>query len=247
MAYPKSRNSNNYNQDQGKRPRRPQQRNKQESDSVIGQGTTKLRKRIRDIERQLEKKKDVLPSNIKLEKQRELSTLRVELQNLQNFNKAKDLAKKYQMVRFFEKKKALRSYNQIKKEYTEMENSENVDKKELKKLRKKLTHHEIDLAYVVNFPKDKKYIALYPREDADIDMNDENVKKGTLKTDTLRNEFKKQFEQQLKEGTLKVSIEEILKGKSLRLEVPRIELAPDAPELQVQDEAEEEEEDDFFE
>lgn len=223
-------------QHRGKKPR-------QESESVIGQGTTKIRKRIRDIERQLEKKKDVLPSNIKLEKQRELAALKIELQNAQAFNKAKELSKKYAMVRFFERKKATKKYKQIKKEYEELEASD-TDKKELKKLRKKLTHQEIDLAYVVNFPKDRKYIALYPKENEDVDKTDENVKRGTLKNDTLRNEFKKEIEQKLKDGTIPVNIQEILEGKSLALEVKKMELAPDAPELQVE---EPEDEDDFFE
>ncbi|KAH3679939.1 hypothetical protein WICMUC_000682 [Wickerhamomyces mucosus] len=231
------------------------QNNNSDGDSlnVIGSGSSKINKKIRDIERLLSKKRDQLPSDILVEKERQLAALKTELNNLSEVQKVKKIAKKYHMVRFFEKKKALRKYKQIKKEYDQLI-VDVADKKDLKKLRKKLTHHEIDLAYVVNFPKDQKYIALYPTEDNNLPSNDPNKKKGLQKTENEKNAFKKQIEKWLKDDQLPVSIEDILSGKSYEHKIIR-KIPSNVPDAPVSnkgkqgdgEEKEGEEEDEFFE
>lgn len=75
-----------------------------EMSQIMDAGTNKIKRRIRDLERLLKKKKDILPSTVIIEKERNLQALRLELQNNELKNKIKANAKKYHMVRFFEKK-----------------------------------------------------------------------------------------------------------------------------------------------
>lgn len=207
--------------------------------SVLGSGTSKINKKIRDIERLLAKRRDKLPANVIVENERALAALKVEKRNAENSLKLKKNAKKYHMVRFFERKKALRKYKQAKKEHDKLI-SDGAEKKEIKKAKKVLTHCEIDLAYVVNFPKSEKYIALYPTNSSE-NEKDENIRKGLLKTESERNAYKKQFEQLLKDGTL--LIEDILKGEaSLQNSQAQDYEAPDAAQVNN-----DEVEDDFFE
>jgi len=208
--------------------------------SVLGAGTAKISKKIRDIERLLAKRRDKLPANVIVENERALAALKVEKKNAQEMQKIKKTAKKYHMVRFFEKKKAFRKYKQAKKEYDDLILSKS-EKKEIKKAKKVLGHCEVDLAYVVNFPKSEKYISLYPTTTS-TDEKDEIIRKGLLKTEEERTQYKKQFEQLLKNGS--ISIDDILKGeaKSIQQSSKSYE-APDA----AQEVKEEEGEDEFFE
>ncbi|KAI5964345.1 uncharacterized protein KGF55_002287 [Candida pseudojiufengensis] len=219
-----------------------------EVSKVINTGSSsKLKKKIRDIERLLKKAEEPnskLPANKKVEYSRALKGLKIELEQSQLNLKQKTNATKYHMVRFFERKKAIRKLKQIRKTFEEVQKTE--VKKDIKKVRKQLRHGEIDLLYVVLFPKSEKYISLYPSSN-DEDLNDPNVKAGLRKTDARRTEFKKQVENLLKENKLTFTIDDILQGKQIKtLEIehkPTKEI--DAPETKV--ESKEEEEDDFFE
>jgi hypothetical protein len=212
--------------------------------NVLGAGTAKIKKKMRDIQRLLSKKRDSLPADVILENERALETLKVELQNAEQSLKVKKMAKKYHMVRFFERKKALRKYKQAKKEHDELI-ADKSEKKEIKKARKRLNHAEIDLAYVVNFPKDHKYIALFPNEEGE-KVQDDNVKKGLLQTDEFRNSFKKEIENMVKENRLPISLEDAITGKT----GDRMTLASSfitTKEEEIQKQEEEDEEDELFE
>lgn len=213
--------------------------------NVLGAGTSKLKKKIRDIERFITKKRDSLPADVLLENERALETLKVELKNAENVQRVKKLSKKYHMIRFFEKKKALRRYKKTKKEYDELVSSD-AEKKEIKKLRKKLTHAETDLLYVVNFPRDVKYVALFPNEDGDEGELDDNKKRGAQQTSEIRNALKKEIEQMNKTNTLPISLEEVVEGSV----VDKTPLASNFETTRVQEltkEEQEEEEDELFE
>lgn len=208
--------------------------------SVLGSGTSKISKKIRDIERLLSKRRDKLPANVIVENERALAALRIEKKNATKIQQVKKNAKKYHMVRFFEKKKALRKYKQAKKEYDQLISS-NSEKKEIKKAKKKLSHCEIDLAYVVYFPKSCKYIALYPTNSSESEK-DETLRKGLLKTEAERNQYKKQYEQMIKDGS--ILVEDILKGETAATQQSIQDQEDEAPDAaQEQDDAE----DDFFE
>lgn len=225
MAYPKQQN---------KRVRG--QGGSLEMAQFIDAGANKIKKRIRDLERLLSRKRDSLPDTIIVEKERTLEALKLELESAKLRTKIKDNAKKYHMIRFFERKKALRRY---KKALKSLE-----DRKGSKKSKDELLQSKIDLCYVVNFPKTEKYIALYPTSEEGTDNS------GSEKTELRRNAFRDLISNQLEEGSLPVSLEDILSGKKLDKEGSGISLgdADAGSEASlVGNEQNDEEEDEFFE
>ncbi|GMM55109.1 Efg1 protein [Maudiozyma humilis] len=207
----------------------------------LGAGTNKIKKRIRDIERLLLKKKDILPDTVLLEKERTLDALRLELENSEMNQKAKKYASKYHMVRFFERKKALKKYNQLLKKIETTKDDERED------FNKRLHERKVDVCYVVNFPKTEKYVSLYP-------TTTETENKEESKSDIKRKTVRELIEKQLNEGKLPVSFEDILKGKTLdrnthgaTLESKKPKKQPKARKIAEAKEENEEEEDDFFE
>lgn len=217
---------------------------------TMGSGAAKIKKKIRDIERLL-KKNDKLPADKRVEYDRALKALKVELQNTQVQLKAKEIGKKYHMVRFFEKKKAIRKLKQLRKQFEEV--NQTGIRKDIKKIRKQLRHGEVDLAYVILFPKTEKYISLYPnaKENDEVDMSNPKAKLGARKTEERRKQIRKEVEKLMEDGKLPFSIDEAITGKAITLytetvgQSTSISQEIDAPE--VKKEGEEEEEDEFFE
>lgn len=221
--------------------KRPQKVTRSTKDGSQLTSKSKLKKKLRDIERTL--RKENLPVNIRVEKERAVKALKLELEEKEMELKAATIIKKYRMIRFFERKKALRKYKQALKAVKDLEANESSEKKDLKKAKKVLRHCEVDLAYVVNFPKIEKYIALYPN-DTDVDANDPNVKKGVQETEKKRQLYKKQFEKMMDDGTLPIKIEDVIEGKNTNSKsISTLTLGPaiDAPEENAK-----EEEDEFF-
>ena len=142
------------------------------------------------------------------------------------------------MVRFFEHKKALRRYKQSLKKL-----ESNPGDKTLKKALEQAT---VDLCYVVNFPRLSKYIALYPTSN-EASSNSKETEKGMLATDTKRNEFRDMISKQLKEGTLPVSLEEILQGKRLNKDSTGVMLEEEQAKEEEIERDYSEDKDDFFE
>ncbi|QHS73568.1 Efg1p SPAR_G04780 [Saccharomyces paradoxus] len=216
-----------------------------EMSQIMDAGTNKIKRRIRDLERLLKKKKDILPSTVIIEKERNLQALRLELQNNELKSKIKANAKKYHMVRFFEKKKALRKYNRLLKKIKES----GADDKELQE---KLRATKIELCYVINFPKTEKYIALYPNDTPSTDP------KGVELTNLRREQFLKLVAERMDANALNVSFEEILMGKKLDEDSVGLTLSPNedhkdgsqassTQEIKEMEEVVEDEKDDFFE
>ena len=207
---------------------------------IYNSGSAKIKKKIRDIERLL--KKDNVPANIRIDNERALKALKVELANKQQDHKTQKIAKKYHMVRFFERKKALRKLKQARKELQNV--LETGERKDIKKARKVVRHCEIDVAYVVLFPKAEKYISLYPNHQPEKNPDTENAKKGLEKTESRRRELKKKVEKLVDDKALPFSIDDLLEGKSVDVKhdfESGHNQEIDAPETKIQ------EEDDFFE
>ncbi|CDK26416.1 unnamed protein product [Kuraishia capsulata CBS 1993] len=213
---------------------------------VLEMGASKIKKKIRDIERV--QKRETLPADIRIENERALLALRHELKDKEFNLKAKAMSKKYHMVRFFEKKKAIRRLKQAIKTVddleTQLQDGQEV-KKDLKKARKVRKHCESDLAYVLNFPRTEKYIALFPNEDStDTAKLDEKAKKGLKDTEEKRKQYKKQFSEMLEQGTLEVGIETAFGGKKVEnKKLKATQSSIDASTERPKDE----EEDEFFE
>lgn len=209
-----------------------QQQSHDTNDSTINK--SKIKKRIRDLERLIRRQKTIMDknnssgnkgkdgndeqsenkyhinANVIVENQRALTALNQELKNVDKIIISKKFSQIYHKVRFFEKKKALRKIKKSEKLIADLEaekyqlkhDKKNKNKDEIKKVKKKLKkaknqliEHHIDLAYVLNFPRDERYIALYAssskeslgnNSDIDIDSDadsdsDSNVDNNTTK------------------------------------------------------------------
>lgn len=109
-----------------------------------GPGTIAASKRIRDLERQLKKFGDTMPPGARKEKETELAGMRALTEERARRKKELENAKKYRMVKFFDKKKIER---RLKSE------DENVRHQAAR-----------DYRYVTEYPRGEKYVALYPKD-----------------------------------------------------------------------------------
>lgn len=164
--------------------------------SVLNKGGSKIKKKIRDIRRLLSR--DNLPSDVVVANERALKILEGELQNVQSKQQSQRMAGRYQKVRFFEKKKAERHYRHAKRKLEALE-AEDGSKEDVAKAQKALKKASVELAYVLNFPTNEKYVALYAQ---DAEATNENGKKGLEKTRAIREECLERFGKQLDDGTL---------------------------------------------
>lgn len=158
--------------------------NRQDLESIINSGSNKIKRKIRDIERLLAKKKETLPDTILIEKERYLKTLNLELKNNELKQKAQKYSKKYHMVRFFEKKKSLKNY-----------------KKALSEKKEDCHKEQLELLYAYNFPKCEKYVSLYPKNDSDAKNSED------------KEFYLKEIETHWKNNTLPLTINNIMNGK----------------------------------
>jgi hypothetical protein len=102
-----------------------------------------IKKMIRDTNRLLSRPN--LPADLRREQERKLSALQVTLSDRQKVEIEREMAVKYRMVKFFERKKALRR----------------LAAAQAKTDSSAVSEAQLDLAYILHFPKDRKYIALY--------------------------------------------------------------------------------------
>ncbi|AMD21956.1 HFR101Cp [Eremothecium sinecaudum] len=203
----------------------------------LGAGGNKIKKQIRNIERLLAKKREVLSDKVIVDNERALQALRLELAAAEERALARANSRKYHMVRFFERKKAMRHYRQAQRD---VNNAAEKNEQLIANLRKA----EVDLCYVVNFPKTQKYVALFAGE--------EDSTEDTIAT---RRAYLEEVERQLAAGTLPVPLEAAVRGKKLPRESAGIRLAGEVDETHdgVEEfdkhaiDAPESEEDDFFE
>ena len=98
---------------------------------------------IRDTNRLLSRSN--LPADLRREQERKLSALQVALSDRQKAEIEREMTVKYRMVKFFERKKALRR----------------VAAAQAKADSAAVCEAQLDLAYILHFPKDRKYISLY--------------------------------------------------------------------------------------
>lgn len=109
---------------------------------------SQVKKKIRDLRRL--KNSKYANAEKQRETERALSNLEKQLQSLEATKKKDKLAKNYKMVRFFEMKKATRK---LKRE-AKNDNTSKAYKKAL-----------IDYLYVLSFPEDRKYVALFASDE----------------------------------------------------------------------------------
>lgn len=204
--------------------------------------TVRAKKKIKEINNFLQR--DKIPADVRVEKERALKALQVDLRNSRFNLQTQKRAQKYHMVRFFERKKAVRKLKQATKAHNEAVKTES--RKETKKARKALKHAQIDVAYVYLFPKSEKYVSLYPNQPSEEQAQDPNVRHGWKITEETRNEYRKKMEKIIDSGKLPFTFEDVLAGKTINVDnvtLPEPTEEIDAP----QEKPQEEEQDDFFE
>ncbi|ANB14986.1 Efg1p [Sugiyamaella lignohabitans] len=160
-------------------------------------GTSKIKKKMRDLERLL--RKPDLDANKKVETERALSALKGDLETAEANNKQKTLAKKYHMVRFFERKKAIRRLNQAAKKLHEVQTQTDASPEDIRAAQKNFNKREAEYYYVVTFPMNKKYVALF--------ISEEHTE--------LHKQYLSQIKQQIKDKTLPSGLDA---GKPLALQ-----------------------------
>ncbi|GAA96066.1 uncharacterized protein L969DRAFT_87218 [Mixia osmundae IAM 14324] len=118
-------------------------------------GVSKLKSSLRSVKRLLNKE-DLAP-NVKVENERRLVALEAQLAEAQRNETERNNASRYHKVKFFERQKLTR---RIKQSLTAVERA--TDDDERATAQALLDQYRVDLNYVLHFPKDQKYIGLFP-------------------------------------------------------------------------------------
>jgi hypothetical protein len=122
-----------------------------------GKGSASLRGKIRGLERTLKHQGEAMTPAARAAKQEEIASLVALFEDRKRRERERELAKKYHMVKFFERRKLQRRLERV----AELAKKPGADEDELAARRKALLD---DLAYVVNYPKDQPYVALFPTD-----------------------------------------------------------------------------------
>ncbi|KAF3913501.1 hypothetical protein ABW21_db0202092 [Orbilia brochopaga] len=153
-----------------------------------------LRKKVRDTTRLLQSSSSKLSATTRIEHERALAAYEHELAAQQTSSKETAFAKRYHMVRFFERQKATRALNRLQRQLDALlsgkpssattngkrkrSNSDDDDSEEEEKnkdggeqlseaeLRQRIEDANLDLAYIHHFPPLEKYISLYRSGDS---------------------------------------------------------------------------------
>lgn len=129
-----------------------------------------VRNQVRAIQRLLKNKANELTPRVRKEKEEEMQQL-LRIRDERDRRKLeKEMAEQYRMIKFFERRKLERILEKIIK---------NGDKPGDAERKKQVL---CDLRYVQEYPKDKKYIALFPSEG--------HTEESLRKVEEMRNEIK---------------------------------------------------------
>jgi len=118
-----------------------------------------FKQQIRGVERYL--KRTDISEESRFFQTKKLEELKKALNSREQVDKEKKRAKQYHGIKFFEKKKVMRKLKQLRKR------REKGDAADNSVLLEELEAAEDNLAYIIYFPKGKKYVSLFPSKDAD--------------------------------------------------------------------------------
>ncbi|KAI9204081.1 uncharacterized protein BJ171DRAFT_507591 [Polychytrium aggregatum] len=117
-----------------------------------------VRKRIRDTERLL--KRPNLAADVRVELERRLQSLKFEVSENTQEQKEKTLYEKYKYLRFVEQKKVSRKLRQAEKLVADSTEPDEA-------LLRQLHYYKVLMNYIQHYPRDMKYIALFPKNEPD--------------------------------------------------------------------------------
>ncbi|CAK7565563.1 MAG: 18S rRNA maturation protein [Sporothrix epigloea] len=139
------------------------------------------KKRARTIERRL-RNPESLPANVQRDLERELAALQRQVEGRQDKRQRAHMISKYHMIRFFERKKAMRRQKQLQKRHDAAD-----DETEKRQLAEDLSVAEIDVLYPQYFPFLEAYVSLYPpssKKGESAEVNDSKGKDEDKDADT---------------------------------------------------------------
>ena len=126
-------------------------------------GTSK--QRVRGLERLLAR--GTLPPDVRAAKERELASLKGDVQKQNRVSREKHFSKKYHGVKFIERRKVERRIGNLQRRISELETDAPRDAAGKAALQDELREAEHDLLYIRHFPRSKKYLSLFPTTDGE--------------------------------------------------------------------------------
>ncbi|KAJ3029537.1 UNVERIFIED_CONTAM: 18S rRNA maturation protein [Siphonaria sp. JEL0065] len=120
-------------------------------------GVAGIRKRIRDAERLLRRPK--IQATAKQDLERRIKALNRELVLKTREVNENEVQAKYKFVKHLERKKVLKKITKLEKSISHLEEDEDAARQQLTT---DLNQQRINLAYIEFYPKDMKYISLFP-------------------------------------------------------------------------------------
>jgi len=116
---------------------------------------SKLKSNLRQVKRLLLKPQ--LDASVKRDALRRQTALSSELERALSSSREKQMAQKYHMVKFFERRKVERALGRAKRLLAAAKAEGSKGKK---KLERELLERRVDLNYIMHYPKAKKYVSL---------------------------------------------------------------------------------------
>ncbi|KAI8834987.1 hypothetical protein BJ741DRAFT_608824 [Chytriomyces cf. hyalinus JEL632] len=177
-------------------------------------GISGIRKRLRDTERLL--KRPNLQATAKQDLERRVKALNTELMLKQREANETEIMNKYKYIKHVERKKVLRKITKLEKSLappTDDSDDAPLDKDEKELLESELAEQRVNLAYIEFFPRDMKYVSLFPTTatPADAETSKSNSKKrkaassDSLSADDLRASILKRVGDAVKSGEARKS------------------------------------------
>ncbi|KAK0711107.1 hypothetical protein B0H67DRAFT_601943 [Lasiosphaeris hirsuta] len=150
--------STQYNPEGGGRSRAPPAKHwsKRQKTNASDDNMSAIKKRARAIERLFLRENANIPADKQIELERELAAHKQRITESKIKRLRSDMIGKYHMVRFFERKKAIRLAKQLQKRLAETE-----DPEELAKIKADLHIAQVDIDYAIYHPFMETYISLY--------------------------------------------------------------------------------------
>ncbi|KAF9513796.1 hypothetical protein BS47DRAFT_1329316 [Hydnum rufescens UP504] len=149
-------------------------------------GVQKIKSTIRQTTRLLAKGN--IKADVRIETERRLASLRADLAQAEQARQEQAVAVRYHKVKFFEKKKACRRINRVKRDLAQ----DTPEMETRRKLEEALFEYRVDLNYILHFPKLKKYVSLFPPAEATSEntTSSKTPSDSTSETDAIRQEVR---------------------------------------------------------
>ncbi|KIY69795.1 hypothetical protein CYLTODRAFT_348802 [Cylindrobasidium torrendii FP15055 ss-10] len=166
-------------------------------------GVSKIKASLRQTQRLLAK--DTLTPDVRVKTERRLKGLQDELAEAELRNKEKTLSTRYHAVKFFERQKAARKIKKLQKKL------DSASSKGKQKYTDELFSARVDLNYILNYPRLKKYISLFPPE-----TSEPKPQPSSSATDTQRDEMRAQIRKRMQDGELTMEPEKEMSERPIQ-------------------------------